>query len=151
MSQSSAKKGKIVKKKFTQEEDNLLIQLIESYGEKSFQRISNIIPGRTARQCRERWKYYLQPKLTNDEWSDEEDEELKRLFDFFGPQWAQISRIFGNRSSIHVRNRYRKVIRREVKKNKKMENKYTNEQNDAHQYHILIEIPLPVSRLLLVE
>lgn len=147
---------KIVKKKFTQDEDTQLVALVTRFGEKCFKKISKFMPGRNARQCRERWKYYLQPQMKNEEWSEDEDSELKRLFNIYGPQWSQIANFFANRSSINVRNRFRTITRRErkcgtssyvLKLNKSLF-QGINEMVDTEQTcHILIEIPLPISRL----
>ena len=64
------KKG--VRKQFTKEEDQQLLELVEKYGEEKWKLISKHMPNRSTRQCHERYKYFLSPKLSNRPWTDEE-------------------------------------------------------------------------------
>ena len=47
--------------KFSHDEDQKLIKLVESYGQKNWGLIANEMPGRSQRQCRERWLNNLSP------------------------------------------------------------------------------------------
>jgi hypothetical protein len=47
--------------------------------------------GRTVRQCRERWKYYLEPSINKLEWTPQEDQLLMEKHHDLGPRWAQIA------------------------------------------------------------
>ena len=49
--------------KFTKEEDEMLKNLVENFGDNNWQVISSKMPGRNSRQCRERWQNYLSPDV----------------------------------------------------------------------------------------
>ncbi|OHS93757.1 hypothetical protein TRFO_11541 [Tritrichomonas foetus] len=122
--------------RFSCEEDSLLLTLVDSYEgesqennentslklEQSFpidkrnnyekssridwNQIASHINGRTARQCRERYRNYLYPNLNNSPWSKEEDNLLEEKFVEIGPRWSSIARFFINRSEVNVKNRH---------------------------------------------
>ena len=62
--------------------------------------------GRNARQCRERWKHYLSPKVSTGPWTEAEDQLLNEKYSEYGSQWARISKFFMNRTDITVKNRW---------------------------------------------
>ncbi|OHT12435.1 hypothetical protein TRFO_17703 [Tritrichomonas foetus] len=68
-----------IKNKFTPEEDEKLKQLVSMYGTNSWPIIASLMGGRNHRQCRERWKNYVNPDLRNSEpWTYEEDYLLEK-------------------------------------------------------------------------
>lgn len=42
--------------------------------------------GRTAKQCRDRWKNYLRGGIKKGGWTDDEEELIKDMFTTFGPK-----------------------------------------------------------------
>jgi hypothetical protein len=97
--------GRYVKVKFTAEEDALLLELVEEHGPKDWNAISMIMQTRNARQCRERYKNYLDPSLRSDAWTPDEDALLEEKYAEFGAKWNRIARFFTNRSDNAIRNR----------------------------------------------
>jgi len=97
-------KGK--KRTFTILEDATLLNLVNRLGKKNWKEIARMIPGRTERQCRERYKTYLAPGIRNDPWTIEEDELLTQKVLEIGPKWAEISRFFMGRTDNALKNRY---------------------------------------------
>ena len=63
--------------KFSPEEDENLRKLIEINGPKKWDHIALSMPGRTGRQCRDRYHNYLDPVLTNGPWTSDEDNILE--------------------------------------------------------------------------
>jgi hypothetical protein len=61
--QEDQKIGRYVKTKFTPEEDGTLTHLVTHYGTSNWKGIASLMGTRNARQCRERWNNYLDPKL----------------------------------------------------------------------------------------
>ena len=59
--------------KFTPEEDQRLMSLVMKYGTRDWLYISQKMMSRNPRQCRERWNNYLNPNLTAEPWTIEED------------------------------------------------------------------------------
>ena len=118
----SAAKGNCkgtMKMKFTAEEDALLIDLVNKNGAHDWRRIAAQVPNRNARQCRERYKNYLAPSITNSPWTLENDEQLKSLILQLGPQWSRITKSFPNRTDVFLKNRWVTIQRRDRRMEKK--------------------------------
>lgn len=94
------------KRKFSVEEDNILRRLIEINGPRRWNQIALSLPGRTGRQCRDRFQNYLNPLLINGPWSHEEDILLEQKVYELGQHWNKIARFFKGRSSNNVKNRW---------------------------------------------
>lgn len=60
----------------------------------------------TARQCRERYKYYLSPGIKNGPWTDEEDARLREKVGLLGCHWALMIRYFPGRTDVNLKNRW---------------------------------------------
>jgi hypothetical protein len=69
-------KGGFVKGQWTKEEDELVCKYVELYGTKQWARIALVLPGRKGKQCRERWHNHLNPDISKDAWSNDEDLKL---------------------------------------------------------------------------
>ena len=94
------------KKKFTKEEDDQLREFVNEFGEDKWEEISKRMINRNPRQCHDRWKYYLSPKVNNEPFTQEEDQLLIKLVSKYGGMWVQISKKFKNRSDIQMKNRW---------------------------------------------
>ena len=93
--------------KFSPEEDDRLRELVDKYGTNDWAKIALALGGRTSRQCRERYKNFLQPSLVNGPWTPEEDELLIRLYHHYGPNWVAMHRIhFPTRSNNNIKNHW---------------------------------------------
>lgn len=104
------------KSRFTSEEDDHLLALYKKYGD-NWDKISSEMPYRNKRQCRERYKNYLNPSLRIDNWTEEEDQLLIQKFKEIGPHWNSITSFFPLRSSNGVRNRLVKLLKTKQKEN----------------------------------
>jgi hypothetical protein len=62
--------------KWLPEEDALLAQAIQLYGERSWRNISNYMAQRSPIQCLHRWTKILKPGLVKGPWTPQEDEKL---------------------------------------------------------------------------
>lgn len=96
---------------FSPEEDVNLSTLVSRYGVHQWKLIASFLPGRTARQCRERWKTFLAPGHTNRPWTQEEDILLFKLHNEFGSKWSQMAHYFPGRSDYNIKNRWQKIHR----------------------------------------
>jgi hypothetical protein len=67
---------------------------------------------RNPRQCRERFKNYLDPELNREPWTEEEDSLLEEKYREFGAKWNKIGQFFLNRSDNSLRNRWMMIDRR---------------------------------------
>lgn len=63
----------LVKGPWTQDEDELVRQMVGLHGPKNWSLIAQKLPGRIGKQCRERWHNHLNPNIKKERWSEEED------------------------------------------------------------------------------
>lgn len=106
-----AMKQKNIKIKFTPEEDEKLKNLVQTHGTNCWTLIAGLMGNRNARQCRERWKNYVNPELRNEPWTLEEDKLLVEKYEEYGPRWNKIAKHFANRSDNSLRNRWQLMLR----------------------------------------
>jgi hypothetical protein len=80
--------------------------VIRLYGQDNWAFIAEHIPGKTGRQCRERWLNHLSPDLNTRPWTREEDALLFEKYAEFGSRWVDIARFFPHRTDAMVKNRF---------------------------------------------
>lgn len=119
-SQSSARR------KFTTEEDEQLKSLIAKYGAKKWDKIALFMPGRTGRQCRDRFANYLEPSLTNSTWTKSEDLLLEQKVLECGQHWNVIAKCFKGRSANNIKNRWYTYLSGQKKNRKNSSNNCSN-------------------------
>ena len=73
------------------QEDKRLTHLVNSSWKTSWSIISQQMPDRTAKQCRERYVNNLDPDRKKGAWTEEEDEIIMKLQAELGTQWSKIS------------------------------------------------------------
>jgi hypothetical protein len=111
-SEVALSEGRFLKVKFTPEEDAQLARLVQNIGDNDWSKIASFMCNRNARQCRERYRNYLDPGLRWGGWTPEEDRLLMNKFNESGPRWNAIGRYFANRSDNSLRNRWHQLARR---------------------------------------
>jgi hypothetical protein len=95
------------KKKFSPREDELLAEAVEALGTADWRAISKAVKSRNARQCRERWTNYLDPRVAvREPWTDADDVLLLEKFEELGPKWIALTEYFPGRSTNTVKNRW---------------------------------------------
>ncbi|EAY02084.1 Myb-like DNA-binding domain containing protein [Trichomonas vaginalis G3] len=100
------------REKFTHEEDNKILKLVQRYGENDWKKVASKMKGRNVRQCRERFKNYLSPNIDWSGWSEDEDKQLIEKYREMGPKWKVLSSFFPKRTEIIVKNRMNKILRK---------------------------------------
>jgi hypothetical protein len=103
------------KNKFTPEEDRKIASHVQESGIVRWTIIADGLPGRTARQCRERWVNYLSPDVSTAGWTTDEDELLLAKVTHYGQLWSRIVHFFKGRTDVSIKNRYHKLMRMERK------------------------------------
>lgn len=104
------------KSKFSPEEDIHLVELVKIYGDSDWNKIALMMPGRNTRQCRERWRHYLTPEVTNAPFTPEEDSLLILKYAELGSKWKLMATFFKGRTDIAIKNRWLLLNRREQRK-----------------------------------
>lgn len=95
------------KRAFTVSEDAMIKFLTSrAKGDINWKEVAAQIPGKTTRQCRERYQTYLAPGINNSPWTRDEDELLIHKYREFGSKWSLIAQFFNGRSPNALKNRY---------------------------------------------
>jgi hypothetical protein len=99
---------------FHPEEDARLVQILTTTPFFSWDSVAQHFPGRTARQCRERWLHYLSPDVRTGPWSEDEDRLLVAMLNDHGRAWSVIRGLFNGRSENDIKNRWYSHLRFET-------------------------------------
>jgi hypothetical protein len=101
---------------FTGNDDQELRQLVTTFGEDNWiviaQQMSHPF---TIRQCRDRWRNYLDPNLSHEDWTEADDADLLSAYHQMGNRWASLALLFRGRTSNFVRNRCQALVRKNNK------------------------------------
>lgn len=105
----------MTRKKWTSQEDQVLSDLIQRYGDKRgregrWHDIAECLPGRTPKDCRKRWFHSLDPSLRKGRWSQEEDHILLREYSRVGPAWKHIALLLPGRKDDQCAKRYTEIL-----------------------------------------
>jgi hypothetical protein len=97
---------------FTNEEDYILRRALEMHDRNDWVSIASNLPGRSPRQCRERWVSFLSPDVNRTPWTSEEDGLLFDLLQATGPRWCSLTPFFRHRTHNNIKNRWNTVVRK---------------------------------------
>jgi hypothetical protein len=109
------------KNKFSPPEDALLKTLINDLHCSDWKAITSHFPGREPRQCRERWNNYVNPILSREQWSLDEDGLLENKYTELGPKWQAIASFFPGRGKNYIKNRWMRKQKHLAKAAQKMD------------------------------
>ena len=105
---------------WTIQEDKMLLDAMRTFsGHICWEELSKMIPGRTAKQCRERWQFRLHPDVSKSPFEQWEDDLIIRERSKVGNHWTHIAMMLPGRTSCSVKNRWYTVLRH--RKNNKIQ------------------------------
>ena len=98
------------KRRFTPEEDDIIKRIVGSRQCPNWEEVAKYVPGRTSRQCRDRYNSYLFKEVKQRPWTIEEDTIIVEKYKLFGPKWVKISQFLNDRNGNQVKNRWHKGL-----------------------------------------
>ena len=110
------------RKLWSQEEDEAIKALSARYGIQNWTLISQKlsqeynVKGRTGKQCRERWHNHLDPNISKDPISPEEESIIFYRHREFGNKWAEIASFLKGRSDNSIKNQFYSTLRKFMRK-----------------------------------
>lgn len=99
---------RIKRRCFSEDEDGVLRSLVDEMGTKNWSKIAESMPGRTPKQCRERWSNYLNPALWGP-WTTEEDVLLIEMYKKHGTSWKSFKSSFPGKTAVQIKNRVNQI------------------------------------------
>lgn len=108
---------------WTKDEDYLLISH-RSINFKNWGKLAGFLPGRTAKQCRERWYYNLNPEIQSTPFTEAEDEKILQSFQEIKSRWSEIARRIKGRTENSIKTRFKSLERGALRM-------WTKEEDDA--------------------
>ncbi|TYZ68760.1 hypothetical protein PybrP1_007007 [[Pythium] brassicae (nom. inval.)] len=100
----------LVKGHWSPQEDDLLRRLVASE-QKNWGEVAAKIPGRTSKQCRERWHNHLDPSIVRGAYTAEEDRIILEAQARLGNRWSVIAAMLPGRTEDAVKIRWKSHCR----------------------------------------
>jgi hypothetical protein len=104
----------LVKGPWSKEEDEIIVQMVHKYGPKKWSTISQALPGRIGKQCRERWHNHLNPNINKEAWTQEEEIMLIHAHSIHGNKWAELTKYLPGRTDNSIKNHWNSSVKKKV-------------------------------------
>lgn len=132
----TGKTKKFKHQKWTAAEDAQLYKLLMGQYAVNWDNIAKLMYNKNARQCKDRWNYYLSPSVNNGDWTPEDDMLLNQKVKELGTKWKEISTYFVGRTNTNCKNRWLAMQREKIKNRTRDEiNNQTNPAQPNIQEH----------------
>lgn len=143
-------KGLVARKGiWKKEEDELLLEFVNKYGENDWKNCSKSVLGRNSRQCKDRWHNVLNPNIEkNKTWSPEEEYLIFKLVNEIGQKWKKIRSYIKARSESAIKNRFYSLLRSHSGLAKISNSRNINEELIKHFDTVLIKITKGIDQLM---
>jgi hypothetical protein len=105
---------------WTEKEDNKLARAVTRHGDKDWVIITALVPGRTKKQCRNRWHTALNPSLALTagklgKWTEAEDVKLVHALQMYGGKnWDAITALVPDRTKRQCSSRWHDVLKHSI-------------------------------------
>ncbi|EGZ17993.1 hypothetical protein PHYSODRAFT_379810, partial [Phytophthora sojae] len=96
----------LTRQPWTAQEDGFLSTFVYCEGAGHWTMVASFLPGRTAKQCRERWHNQLDPAIKREAWSADEDALLVTLQRKLGNAWSRMAAYLPGRTDNAIKNRW---------------------------------------------
>ena len=126
---------------WTPYEDQRLLMGVEMMKLPNWSLIASFVGSRNKYQCAQRWERTLDPAITKDPWTDEENKKLIMAVQKLGLKaWHEVSKLVGTRTDVQCRYHYKNVLKPCTIK--KMQRAIRNEQKKQNPPVIKEEDPV---------
>ena len=89
-----------IKRPWTEEQDQLLRDAIKKFGARNWSSVSEMIPTKNGKQCRERWINHIDPAINREPWTHEDDMALIEAHSRLGNRWTELGASCSNAFSV---------------------------------------------------
>lgn len=92
-------------------EDNRLFMAVHLFGSENWASVAQFVGnGRSKSQCSQRWIRVLDPRISKQHWTQQEEEKLCNLILKYGDKnWMKVASEIGNRSDVQCRYKYQQL------------------------------------------
>ncbi|KAF9925165.1 hypothetical protein FBU30_004999 [Linnemannia zychae] len=98
---------KLKKGTWTAAEEEILLEAVRGLSSENWHAVAQMVPGRNAKQCMQKWQTDLDPQINRLPWTDAEDEKLVEAYHKYGNSWQQIAKMVETRTWYQCYNRVR--------------------------------------------
>uniref|UniRef100_A0A7N0RD83 Uncharacterized protein n=1 Tax=Kalanchoe fedtschenkoi TaxID=63787 RepID=A0A7N0RD83_KALFE len=127
-----AKEG-LNKGAWTAEEDRMLAEYMEAYGEGKWPNVPNVTGlKRCGKSCRLRWLNYLRPDIKRGNISPDEEDLIVRLHNLLGNRWSLIAGRLPGRTDNEVKNYWNTYLSKKIGSSNKNNTKKKQQQPPFH-------------------
>jgi hypothetical protein len=130
----SPSKRKSGPKAWTKDEDVTLLRMFQQMQmPMKWSVVALSLPGRTGKQCRERYVNHLNPRLKVSEWNPIEDATIFHLYGTTGSHWSSMSKVIPGRTDNGIKNRFHN-LRRQVEREDEARSKKNVKTKDCANF-----------------
>jgi hypothetical protein len=122
--------------KWTPDEDKMLQDAVEKHGGKNFEAVSLLVPGRTKKQCTNRWYNALDPSVERatgrmDTWTTDEDNKLKDAVEKHGEEnWSAIAALVPGRTKTQCCSRWHDAVDPKIDRTAPRTGRWTTDEDN---------------------